>query len=47
MELVLKLRKNAKSTKDFTTADLIRNELKKLNIQIKDDRNGSSWEFNN
>ena len=46
MELVLKLRANAKSTKDFATADLIREELKKLNIQIKDNRDGSSWEFN-
>ena len=47
MELVLKLRKNAKSTKDFTTADLIRDELKRLNIQVKDSRDDSSWEFNN
>ena len=46
MELVLKLRANAKSTKDFATADLIGEELKKLNIQIKDNRDGSSWEFN-
>ena len=47
MELVLKLRGNAKSTKDFTTADLIRDELNKLNIQVKDGRDGSSWELNN
>jgi cysteinyl-tRNA synthetase len=47
MEVVLKLRGNAKSTKDFTTADLIREELNKLNIQVKDDRDGSSWELNN
>jgi cysteinyl-tRNA synthetase len=47
MEIVLKLRGNAKSTKDFTTADLIREELNKLNIQVKDGRNGSSWELNN
>ena len=46
MELVLKLRASAKSTKDFATADLIREELNKLNIQIKDNRDGSSWEFN-
>jgi cysteinyl-tRNA synthetase len=46
MELVLKLRANAKSTQDFTTADLIRDELNKINIQIKDGRDGSSWEFN-
>ena len=46
MELVLKLRGNAKSTKDFVTADLIRGELNKLNIQVKDGRDGSIWEFN-
>ena len=46
MELVLKIRANAKSTNDFTTADLIRDELSKLNIQVKDGRDGSSWEFN-
>ena len=47
MKLVLELRRNAKSTKDFATADLIRDGLNKLNIQVKDGRNGSSWEFNN
>jgi len=47
MEIVLKLRGNAKSTKDFTTADLIREELNKLNIQVKDGRDGSSWGLNN
>ncbi len=46
MELVLKLRINAKSNKDFAAADLIRDELNKLNIQIKDSREGSSWELN-
>ena len=46
MELVLKLRNNAKSRKDFTTADLIRDELGDLNINIKDGRDESTWEFN-
>tara|TARA_X000000368_G_scaffold411918_1_gene397488 strand:- start:734 stop:2197 length:1464 start_codon:yes stop_codon:yes gene_type:complete len=46
MEVVLKLRANAKATKDFTTADLIRDELSKLNIQINDNRDGSSWKLN-
>ena len=44
MELVLQLRGNAKKSKDFDTADLIRNELDKVGIQIKDEREGSSWE---
>ena len=44
MELVLQLRGNAKKSKDFDTADLIRDELDKLGIQIKDGREVSSWE---
>ena len=45
MELVLKLRGNAKKNKDFSTADLIRDELDKAGIQIKDSREGSNWEI--
>ena len=47
MELVLQLRGNAKKNKDFNTADLIRDELDKVGIQIKDSREGSSWEVKN
>jgi cysteinyl-tRNA synthetase len=47
MELVLQLRENAKKSKDFDTADLIRDELSKVGIQIKDSREGSSWEVKN
>ena len=45
MELVLQLRGNAKKSKDFDTADLIRDELDKAGIQIKDGREGSRWEL--
>ena len=44
MELVLKLRSKAKNSKDFETADLIRDELDKVGIQIEDGRQGSSWQ---
>ena len=47
MQLVLKLRANAKENKDFDTADLIRDELNKAGIEIKDSREGSSWELKN
>tara|TARA_E500000331_G_scaffold357537_1_gene419593 strand:+ start:810 stop:2276 length:1467 start_codon:yes stop_codon:yes gene_type:complete len=47
MNLVLKLRSNAKLNKDFETADLIRDELKKAGIEIKDSREGSSWGIKN
>ena len=46
MTLLLKIRENAKANKNFMTADLIRDELKKLNIQINDGRKGSSWKSN-
>ena len=45
MELVLKLRENAKKNKDFDTADLIRDKLNNSGIQIKDNRDGTSWEI--
>ena len=43
MDIILLLRKHAKENKDFSTADLIRDELDKKGIQIKDTREGSSW----
>ena len=45
MELILKLRTNAKKNKDFDTADIIREELNKSGIQIKDSREGTNWEI--
>ena len=45
MELVLKLRTNAKKNKDFDTADIIREELRKSGVQIKDSREGTNWEI--
>ena len=45
MELILKLRTNAKKKKDFDTADIIREELNKSGILIKDSREGTNWEI--
>ena len=45
MDLILRLRKHAKINQDFITADLIRDELDGLGIQIKDSRDESSWEI--
>ena len=47
MDIVLQLRSKAKETKDWDSADLIRDELNKLNIQVKDGKDGSSWELKN
>ena len=45
MDLILKLRSRAKNNKNFETADFIRDELEKTGIQIKDSKDGSSWEI--
>ena len=45
MDIILKLRKHAKFNKDFITADLIRDDLDGLGIQINDSRDGSSWQI--
>ena len=46
IDIILTLRNDAKAKKDFQTADLIRDELEKINITIKDNKDGSSWEIN-
>lgn len=43
MQLVLDLRQNAKSAKDFATADKIRNELTQMGISVKDTKDGATW----
>ncbi|MGC6428218.1 MAG: cysteine--tRNA ligase [Flavobacteriales bacterium] len=43
MKIVLQLRSKAKTEKDWSTADLIRDELNKINIEVKDSPDGSSW----
>ena len=44
MNLILMLRAKAKANKDWDMADLIREELNKLSVNIKDNREGSFWE---
>jgi len=43
MGLILNIRQNARTTKDWPTSDLIRDELKKLAIQVKDTKDGAVW----
>lgn len=45
MDTILDIRKQAKLNKDYATADKIREELEKLNIQIKDSKEGAKWSF--
>lgn len=43
VDLLLKLRQNAKDSKDWSTADLIRDKLSNLGFTIKDSKEGCSW----
>lgn len=43
MDLILQIRQNARTTKDWGTSDLIRDELKNLSIQVKDTKEGPVW----
>ena len=46
IEMILQLRNDAKSNRDFETADRIRNGLTKLGITVKDRKDGADWEIN-
>ena len=45
MKTILEIRQEAKNRKDYATADRIRDELAKMNIQIKDTKEGTKWNF--
>ncbi|GAA4112115.1 cysteine--tRNA ligase [Aquimarina addita] len=46
LELLIKLRKEARANKDFATSDKIRDELQSIGIQLKDSREGTSFTLN-
>jgi cysteinyl-tRNA synthetase len=43
MKLIIDIRAQAKTNKDFATSDKIRDELGKLGISIKDGKDGTTW----
>jgi cysteinyl-tRNA synthetase len=43
MNLILALRQNARTNKDYASSDKIRDELAKLGIVIKDTKDGATW----
>lgn len=43
VDLLLQVRANAKTAKDWGTSDLIRDKLAELGFKIKDTRNGAEW----
>ena len=46
VELLIKLRAEARANKDFATSDKIRDELQELGIQLKDGKEGTSFSLN-
>ncbi len=48
MKFIMSLRTDAKSKKDFSTSDKIRDELASLGFKIKDEKDGTmTWAKNN
>ncbi|MBL1232377.1 MAG: cysteine--tRNA ligase [Vicingaceae bacterium] len=47
MNIVMNIRHEAKASKNWELSDLIRDELKKLNITIQDSKDGSNWTVEN
>ncbi|NLN95750.1 MAG: cysteine--tRNA ligase [Bacteroidales bacterium] len=45
VKTIIALRQQARKNKDFKTSDLIRDELKKIGIALKDSKEGTSWEM--
>ncbi len=43
IELLIRLRDQARANKDFATSDRIRNELKEVGIQLKDGKEGTTY----
>ncbi|MBP5709216.1 MAG: cysteine--tRNA ligase, partial [Bacteroidales bacterium] len=44
MQIIIDMRQNAKSNKDWATSDKIRDELKAAGVQLKDTKEGVIWE---
>jgi cysteinyl-tRNA synthetase len=43
MQMIIEFRKDAREQKNWAKSDLIRDELLKLGVQIKDGKEGASW----
>jgi cysteinyl-tRNA synthetase len=45
MNVIIAIRAQAKSKKDFATSDFIRDELSRMNVQLKDTKEGTTWQY--
>ena len=43
MGLILEVRQDARQSKDWETADKIRDQLEALNVELQDSRAGTTW----
>lgn len=43
MDVILNIRQDARTNKNWATSDLIRDSLKELGIQVKDGKEGATW----
>lgn len=43
MDLIIDIRQNARTNKDWTTSDQVRDKMNELNIVLKDGAEGTSW----
>ena len=46
VDMVLEQRQQAKANKDWATSDKIRNELTEFGFEIKDTKDGFTWDLN-
>jgi cysteinyl-tRNA synthetase len=46
VDLLLDLRKDAKTNKDWGTADKIRNSMSEMGFEVKDGKDGTEWKLN-
>ncbi|MEY5068232.1 MAG: hypothetical protein RLZ47_94, partial [Bacteroidota bacterium] len=44
MDLLIRLRNEAKAKQDYATSDQIRMSLQDLGIQLKDGKSGTTWD---
>lgn len=45
IQILVDIRREAKANKDYATADRIRNRLQEAGVQLKDSKDGTTWEY--
>jgi cysteinyl-tRNA synthetase len=45
VDILLEMRENARKSKDYSTADIIRDRLANLGIEVSDTKDGTTWKY--